>query len=325
MRNTLPCRQRSYPIRLAADYCEQYRFRLHWLKYLWERLGREPALTVWDAALRRAEAFPELDELTERILAVDWQPLPAQDHVDIEGSISSSVAELFPVAFEGLDAAKARSMIDAMPPFPALRARFPDLNVTRPITSYETIHLFFHDIAKLAEKLIELHGKRGELIAYDAMLFAQVIDQKERLDASAYLQAKHARFQKGFEDPTIFTAGLERKVVRASDKELVWQVTQCEWARYFRQHHPTVGSIISCTTDHALYGSHNAHIRLQLTSTLMEGHGVCNFRLYSIDDALIESGTRTEEPRLTSAPQASPSSGDSSSPADDVSAVKDSR
>ena len=293
MRNTLPCRQRTYPIRLAADYCEQYRFRLHWLKYLWERLGQSPALALWDAALRRSGVPTELDELTEQILAGDWQPVAAANRVDVEGSIASSVAELFPVAFEGLDAAKARSMIDGMPPFPALRARFGDLNVTRQISSYDTIHLFFHDIAKLAEKLIELHGKRGELIAYDAMLFAQVIDQKERLDAGAYLRGKHARFQKGFDDPTIFTAGLERKIVRASDKELVWQVTQCEWARYFRQHHPTVGSIISCTTDHALYGSHNPTIRLQLTSTLMEGSGACNFRLYSIDGALIELPTHT--------------------------------
>jgi hypothetical protein len=267
-----------------------------------------------------------LDGLTERILAANWQSLPAQDRVDVEESIASSVAELFPIAFEGLDAARARSMIDAMPPFPALRARFADLNVTRPITSYETIHLFFHDIAKLAEQLIELHGKRGELIAYDAMLFAQVIDQKERLDAGTYLRGKHARFERGYQDPTIFTAGLERKIVRASDKELVWQVTQCEWARYFRQHHPTVGSIISCTTDHALYGSHNPHIRLQLTSTLMEGDRVCNFRLYSIEDALIESATRTEEPRPSAAPEVRPSSGGgSSSSGDGESTVKDSR
>ena len=321
MRNILPCRQRTYPIRLAEDYCEQYRFRLHWLKYLLERMGQGPALALWDAALRRAAVATELDKLTEQIISGDWQPVAAANRLDVEDLIASSVAELFPVAFEGLDAAKARSMIDAMPPFAALRARFGDLNVTRQISSYDTIHLFYHDIARLAEKLIETHGKRGELIAYDAMLFAQVIDQKERLDAGAYLRAKHARFQKGFEDPTIFTAGLERKIVRASDKELVWQVTQCEWARYFRQHHPTVGSIVSCTTDHALYGSHNRSIRLQLTSTLMEGSGVCNFRLYSIDNALIESPTRTSAEPTASV-------GDSGTPAaaaEDDSAVKDSR
>ncbi len=285
MRNAPPCRQRGYPIELAADFCEQYRFRLHLLKYLWERLGRESALAVWTAAPQGS------DELTERILAADWQPTPTEHRIDVEAFITRAVAELFPIGLEGLDAARARAMVDAMAPFPALRARFGDLNVTRAISSYETIHLFFHDIARLAETLIELHGKRGELIAYDAMLFAQVIDQKERLDASEYLQAKHVRFQKGFADPNLFTAGLERRIVRASDKELVWQVTQCEWARYFREHHPKVGSIISCTTDHALYGSHNPKIRLQLTSTLMEGDGACNFRLYAIDDALIEPGT----------------------------------
>lgn len=322
MKNPLPCSQRSYPIKLAADYCEQYRFRLHWLKYLWERLGREQALTVWNAALQGR------DDFTDRILAADWQPVPAEQCIDVEEFVRRSVAELFPTEFEGLSAAQARSMIDAMSPFPALRARFGDLNVTRPISSYESIHLFFHDIAKLAEKLIELHGKRGELIAYDAMVFAQVIDQKERLDASAYLRAKHARFRTGFADPTIFTAGLERKIVRASDNELVWQVTQCEWAHYFRQHHPKVGSIISCTTDHALYGSHNPKIRLQLTSTLMEGDRMCNFRLYAIDEKLIESQVAIPDPRLGSAPATATlesTSENSLDPEDDNSRIGDSR
>lgn len=286
MKTVVPCRQRTYPTQLAVDFCEQYRFRLHWLKYLIERLGREPALTLWDAALAGSP-----DALTVQILAADWQVNPATQQIDVEQLIAAALEEVFPIELEGVGAEQARVIIDRMPPFPALRARFGNLNVTRNISSYETIHLFFHDIAKLAEKLIELHGKRGELIAYDAMLFAQVVDQKERLDAGEYLRAKEERFRKGFDAPTIFTAGLERKILRASDKELVWQVKQCEWARYFREHHPTVGSIISCTTDHALYGSHNKQIRLQLTSTLMEGDGVCNFRLYAIDEPLIEQST----------------------------------
>ncbi len=62
-------------------------------------------------------------------------------------------------------------------------------------------------------------------------------------------------------------------------------VTQCEWARYFRERHPLVGYLMACSTDEAAYRAFNPALRLQRTSTLMEGGQVCDFRIYAASEA----------------------------------------
>jgi hypothetical protein len=63
----------------------------------------------------------------------------------------------------------------------------------------------------------------------------------------------------------------------------VTRVVECEWARYFLEHHPGVGYLLACSLDNAAYRSFNNRLRLQRTSTLMEGGTACDFRVYALE------------------------------------------
>lgn len=43
---TLPCRERTFPLQLASEYADCFRIYLRRLQHLLERLGREATLTV---------------------------------------------------------------------------------------------------------------------------------------------------------------------------------------------------------------------------------------------------------------------------------------
>jgi len=285
MMKYVPCHMRVFPMQLGVHYVDHFAFHLHWLKYLIERLGAQLAVELWQQALREEE-----DELLTKILSDGWTEAQKENRIDVAERVNALASEIFSAPIEGVSASEAQRIISASPPFSQIVRHFLDLNVEKNISTYDALHLFYHSIARLAETLIEQHGKRGELIAYDAMLYANVVNQTERLPAADYLTGKRARFEKGYEQPDIFTAGLERNIIRGTEKELTWQVLECEWARYFREHHPRVGTIVACSTDHAEYGSYNEKIRLQLTSTIMEGDPLCSFRLYAIDSGDDDTG-----------------------------------
>ena len=249
---------------LAEFHLEHYQLCLRWLAHCLERLGKDISVELW------CETFPEnqRDELLENILDNGWEAVSC-DRIDIEKSIRSSLERVFPRAFEDVDADLARQLVDRMLPFSVMRTRLQDLNVVRDTSSFDAFHLHYHGLALLAENLIKKFGRRGELIAYDANLLTAVLDQNSRLPSDEYLLRKYDRFKIGFDQPDINTAALDRELIRSSATELVWKVKQCEWARYFRKHHPRVGSLLACSKDHAEYGSYNKNIRLQLTSTIM--------------------------------------------------------
>ena len=48
------------------------------------------------------------------------------------------------------------------------------------------------------------------------------------------------------------------------------------------ERHPRVGYMLACALDNAAYRSFNDQIRLQRTSTLMEGGSECDFRVYAL-------------------------------------------
>ena len=274
--NAPPCQQRSFRLTLADDYVEQYRFRLRWLRCLIERLGAEEARLIW------AGANDPDDSRIQEMLDAGWERRTASG--DTAARIDAALDEIFGMPIEGVGPAEARRLVEDMSPIRDILQRFPALDASRNISTYDALHLFSHGIARMAEMLIARHGKRGEMIAYDAMNHAQVSEQTERLPARDYLLQKGERFARGYELPSLFTAGLEREILTATDQELHWRVTACEWARYFRAHHPQVGAILSCTNDAMLYGSYNPRIRLQLKSTLMEGDACCDFRLYALPE-----------------------------------------
>ena len=84
-----------------------------------------------------------------------------------------------------------------------------------------------------------------------------------------------------------FTAGLECKLVRVSETEVVFHIVECEWARYYRERHPRAGYLLSCSLDEADYRTIHPTIRMQRTGTLMEGAPRCDFRIYALEGSLI--------------------------------------
>ena len=86
-------------------------------------------------------------------------------------------------------------------------------------------------------------------------------------------------------DPKTFQgAGLTYDLVRASRNEMVLHISECELARYYQEHHPRVGYLMACSMDETEYRAVNDRIRMQRTSTLMEGGALCDFRIYAIEE-----------------------------------------
>jgi len=82
----------------------------------------------------------------------------------------------------------------------------------------------------------------------------------------------------------MFSAGIEVDLIRATQTEVVTQVKECEWARYYQEHHRRIGYMFACSLDNAAYKSFDPHIRLQRTCTMMEGCELCDFRVYALDE-----------------------------------------
>jgi hypothetical protein len=157
---------------------------------------------------------------------------------------------------------------------------FSSPNVWKEMTAYEALHLGLDGKALLTEALVRFHGKQGKLIAYDLL-------RERRVEAMEGETGSVADFRSAFtsepESANIFTAGLEVEIVHLSERELVQHVGECEWSRYFRERHPQVGYLLACSTDEVAHRTYNDRLRLQRTSTLMEGGNVCDFRIYAID------------------------------------------
>jgi hypothetical protein len=274
----VPCSERTFELRLASEMEYHAWHYLNWLKHLLERLGREPALALWQ------DAFDTYDEeLLLQILATGWEAIAEDERHDVAQGLSEVVDELFPAAVEGVSAAQARAILARTPPFRQIGQHLPEVNVKRQITAYEALHLFRHGLACLAEALIKRYGKQGELMAYDALLEEWPPSPEPRTSVKDFMSRRAARFASEPQEADIFSAGLEVEFVRASDNEVVTRVVECEWARYFLERHPSVGYLLACSLDNAAYRSFNDRLRLQRRSTLMEGGPACDFRVYALE------------------------------------------
>ena len=274
---TVPCRERTFKLTLSSRLGYHAWCYLSWFKHVLERLGREPTLALWTTALHDYD-----DDLLVQILSTGWQRVEANEAKTVGEELSDIAAELFSTPVEGVPAGQARALLEGTPPFPQIQQRFVDLNVQRDATAYEVLHLFHDAQALLIETLIERYGKQGELIAYDALLDLYPQSPTPQTSVEEYLSRRAARFTSPPQEPDIFAAGLEVEFIRASDTEVVTRVTECEWARYYRERHPRVGYMLACSLDNAAYRSVNGRLRLQRTSTLMEGGKACDFRVYAL-------------------------------------------
>jgi len=272
----IPCTQRFFPLKLAEWLPIRYAAYLRWLSHLLERLGPAPARALWEEACRDND-----DPLLSRILSEGWTPMLEGEAVDGEESIDRACAPFFRSRVEGMTRAEARGLVERMPPLPQIRRRFPSLNVQKRVTAYEALHLAFDGQARLVEALVGHHGVEGQLIAYDAL-------REARIAAAGGKTGTVEEFVAGFVSPpvegSIFAAGLEKRTVRAAGREAVVHVVECEWARYFRERHPSVGYLMACSTDEVAYRAFNGDLRMQRPSTLMEGGARCDFRIYAVGE-----------------------------------------
>ena len=276
--NDIPCSRRVFPLRLASWLPGWYASYLQRLSHLVERLGHDCALVVWQDVYQDYD-----DELLIRILTTGWNDVAQDESVDLEASIAESLARYFPVAIEGVSKERARHLVEKMPPIGQITQTFSSLNVWRETTAYEALHLRFDGLARLTEALMRFHGKQGELIAYDMFREGRIkAGEGETGSVAEFL----ADFTREPEEANMYTAGLREEIVHASEREVVLHVKECEWARYFQERHPQVGYLMACSTDEAAYRAFNENLRMQRTSTLMEGGKVCDFRVYAVGEGL---------------------------------------
>lgn len=274
----IPCRERTFPLWLASEYIEFYEFYMYWFRHLLERLGRQATLEIWQVALTNYDS-----RLLNEILSAGWEPVEDDEFIDIPKTIEDLNSEIFPSSVEGITGEQAGQVIARTPPFTQINAGFNTPNLIRQAHTYEALHLFFDALALLTETLFDLYGKQGELIAYDALLAEFTERQPNTVEITDFMDRRAARFSTTPDVADIFSAGLEVDLIYSSEREVITQVRECEWARYFSERHPRVGYLIACSRDNAAYVSFNKRIRLQRTSTLMEGGDYCDFRVYSLD------------------------------------------
>ena len=287
---TLSCRERRFELELAPRLEHQYWYYLLVLRNLLQRLGREHTLTLWKDVFRAYN-----DALLEEILSWGWEQSEENQREGFEESLSEALTDLFPSPVEGVSSEEAGELVDSAPPFRQIRQKFPTPNLKRRSTTYEALHLGRDGLARLAEALIDRYGKQGEFLYYDAMLEELAQGEQRTVPVQDFMSNRRARFGTKLEELDIFSAGLEVELIRASDTEVVTRVTECEWARYYQERHPRVGYLLACCLDNAVYRSLNPRLRLQRTSTLMEGGPACDFRVYALeqapDDPDVESST----------------------------------
>lgn len=271
--NDLPCSKRVFRFRLASWLPSCYTSYLCWLSHLLERLGRDCTLSAWQNVRQNYD-----DRLLLKILTGGWGDVGQEEIIDVEESISGLLPKFFPSVVGEVTQEDARQLVEMMPPIKHIRQTFSSLNKWKELTAYEALHLRSDVPALLAEALVRLYGKQGEYIVYDLLREERVRMSGERTGSIGEFMADFTSEPK---EPNLFTAGLEIEKIYASEREVAIHVKQCEWARYFRERHPQVGYLMACSTDETAYRAFNKNLRMQRTSTLMEGGKICDFKIYA--------------------------------------------
>lgn len=267
-----PIQERTFPFRLAAWLPACYEMYLHWLRKLLDRLGREGALRLWELAFH-----DQADEYLEKILGSGWEECSPAGENDIDAQIARLIHSVFAEGVESVSGAEAKQLVELAHPLVQIRHVIPSMHVCKQMTAYEALHVKFEGRARLAEGLISRFGKQGELIAYDIVVEERVRSAGGRTGSMAEFLADMTGEPV---EHNLFTAGLTFDLLSSASQEIVMRVRECEWARYFRERHPQVGYLLACSTDEAAYRAFNQLLRLQRTTTLMEGGQECDFRIY---------------------------------------------
>ena len=273
----IPCRKRTFKLQLAHSFVRNYEQYVHFLKFLVQRIGRDATTTLWQNALLDYD-----DRFLRHVLSTGWTQNAGNKIENVVNELASVLAEHFAAPVDGMSAEQAKQIVEKTPPISHISRNFPTPNVVRATTAYEALHIGFDVLAILVESLLDAYGKEGELIAYDFLSESRASRAKAKPVTFSEFIAEAQSFLRPRE-PTIFTAGQDAEIVKVSDTEFVMHIRQCEWARYFQERHPRVGYLIACSTDEVFARTCNDKIRMQRTSTLMEGGKLCNFRYYLVE------------------------------------------
>ncbi|MBU8934010.1 MAG: L-2-amino-thiazoline-4-carboxylic acid hydrolase [candidate division Zixibacteria bacterium] len=277
--NNVPCRNRTFLLELRSVYDYVLSEYSHWLMCMTHRLGRESALEVWNDALLRFDV-----EFLDQILSNGWSEAPSSCNIADSERPMEGILEVFFADHDSNDEEdEDREIIMAAPPLLQIREKLAQGPIHRSSTTYEAIHLYCHGFALMAESLIDRFGCLGMLLAYDIRLEEIAMTNFEKLSVEEFIKRRRTRFSKDPEELEIHSAGLEAELISSSDTEIVTHTTECEWVRYYRDHHPTVGYLMCCSVDDIAYRAINERLRLQRTTTLMEGSSCCDFRIFAVE------------------------------------------
>lgn len=240
--------------------------------HLIERLGVEATNGLWDAV-------PEApDALTRGILVLEARPEfePLTDAELLEG-----VNSLFASPVRGVTKEEATAFLRSRPPFSLVTSAFASGRGVLSVTAYQSLHLFRDALARVAEEAMARYGTAAELMIYDALLGEAAGMQP--ISADEFMAQRLARYQTTPGTPNAYSTGLDITLVRGDEREILAHVTRCEWADYYREHHPSVGYLLACALDDPMYRRLCPGIRFQRRCTLMEGGPHCEFFFYRTD------------------------------------------
>jgi L-2-amino-thiazoline-4-carboxylic acid hydrolase len=150
------------------------------------------------------------------------------------------------------------------------------------MSAYDFLYLTKEGPALIVESLMKHFKKEGELIAYDFIHEARFKGAKANPISTEQLISSLVSITTS-EKPNLMTCALKVDVISSTDKSVILHIKECAWAKYFRDNHPEVGYLMSCSTDEVAYKTANEHIRMQRSGTLMEGAAYCDFRVYTVE------------------------------------------
>jgi hypothetical protein len=266
-------RNRTFDMALAPFYKRTLHGTLRWLEGMLHRLGRDATLALWHEAFRTPN-----DGLLAAILAKPWKSY--EDRDEETKLLDERIESCFLAPVEGVSRTQAHDLALMAPTIRLPVEKLPSLYVRRRVTAYDALHLRFDAEARVAETMKSRLGKEGELVAYDICRAGRVDGASTRAGKVTAADVLKEWADVAPAEESLFSAGLNAALIKQSPTEVVVHITECEWARYFRERHPTVGYVLACSTDDADLRATTDKLWLQRTSTLMEGGRVCDFRVY---------------------------------------------
>ena len=111
----------------------------------------------------------------------------------------------------------------------------------------------------------------SEIAAKDIKRMAQNLPKRDLIAMAAYLKTN-----------PIFQKALTYEIVEESESVLEIRVSECLWAKTFREADASeIGYAAICNPDFAMASAYNPKIKLLRTKTLMKGNDCCDHRYVS--------------------------------------------